>query len=175
VKLSKATMQWMRFLHILSVSIWFGSVVCIFYLAIICFFQLNDNDFLTVAPLIPKLYQRVIMPAAIFTIIQGVIYGLFSNWGFFKYGWLIIKWIFVLLIALCTGLGVISQMFSVLAKAKTADFAGGFADGGLVLLFISLQILLMLTIFVLSIFKQRTFKSTTTFLKTSRYDSKTSN
>lgn len=158
MKLNKAGMQWMRVLHVFSVSIWFGSVVCIFGLAAICFFQLNENDFLVIAPLVPKLYQKIVMPAAIFTIIQGIIYGFFTGWGFFKYIWVLFKWILVLLITLCTGLGGIGQMFSVLAKVEAAHFVGGFADGGLVLLFISLQILFMLIMIVLSVFKPRTFK-----------------
>ncbi|HBK54002.1 MAG TPA: hypothetical protein DDZ44_08710 [Syntrophomonas wolfei] len=156
--MNKAGMRWIRILHIFSVSIWFGTVVCILGLVIMCFFQLNKNDFLIIAPLVPKLYQKIVMPAAIFTIIQGIIYGFFSSWGFFKYKWVLLKWIFVLLIILCTGLGGISQMVSVLAKIEATHFLGGFADGGLVLLFVSLQILFMLIMIVLSVFKPRTFK-----------------
>ncbi len=82
MKLNKAGMRWIRILHIFSVSIWFGTVVCILGLVIMCFFQLNKNDFLIIAPLVPKLYQKIVMPAAIFTIIQGIIYGFFSSWAF---------------------------------------------------------------------------------------------
>lgn len=151
-------MRWIRVLHVISVSIWFGSVVCIFSLAVICFFQLNQTSFLIIAPLVPQLYQKVVMPAAIFTIIQGIIYGFCTGWGFFKHKWVLFKWLLVILIALCTGLGGIGQMFSVLAQAEAALFVGGFADGGLVLLFISLQVLFMLIMVVLSVFKPRTFK-----------------
>jgi uncharacterized membrane protein len=158
MQLNKSGMQWMRVLHAFSVSIWFGSVVCIFGLAVICFFHLNENVFLTIAPLVPKLYQKIVMPAAIFTIIQGIIYGFFTGWGFFKNKWILFKWISVLLIIMCTGLGSIGQMFSVLASVEAAHFSGGFADGGLVLLFISLQILFMLIMIILSVFKPRTFK-----------------
>ncbi len=151
-------MQWMRVLHVLSTSIWLGSVVCILGLAVICFFQLNERDFLIIAPLVPQLYKTVVMPIALFTIIQGIIYGLFSNWSFFKYKWLLLKWIFILLIALCTGLGGIGQMFAVLAKVESTYFIGGWADGGLVLLFVSLQVLFMLIMIVLSVLKPKTFK-----------------
>ncbi|MDI9480246.1 MAG: hypothetical protein QM229_05505, partial [Bacillota bacterium] len=105
MKLSRTGMQWMRVLHVFSVSIWLGSVVCILGLTVICFFQLNERDFLIIAPLVPQLYKTIVMPVALFTIIQGIIYGLFSNWGFFKYKWLLLKWIFIPLIVLCTGLG----------------------------------------------------------------------
>ncbi len=122
------------------------------------FFPVKRKGFLIIAPLVPQLYKTIVMPVALFTIIQGIIYGLFSNWGFFKYKWLLFKWIFVLLIALCTGLGGIGQMFAVLAKVETSHFVGGLADGGLVLLFISLQVLFMLIMIVLSVIKPKTFK-----------------
>ncbi|MDD4766476.1 MAG: hypothetical protein PHF87_02690 [Desulfotomaculaceae bacterium] len=157
MKLNKTGMKWMRVLHISAISVWFGSVVCILGLAAICFFQLTENEFLIIAPLVPELYQKIVMPAAIFAVIQGIIYGIFSNWGFFKYKWVLFKWIFVLLITLSTGFGGIGQMFSILAKVEETHFVGGFADGGLVLLFISLQILFMLIMIVLSVFRQKSF------------------
>ena len=153
MKLKKTGMRWLRVIHILSVSIWFGSVVCIGGLALICFFQLSEIGFLTVAPLVPELYQKVVMPIAIFTLIQGIIYGIFTNWGFIKYKWVLYKWGLVLLTALCTGLGGISQMFLVLDKVETTGFVGGFADGKYVLTFIFLQIIFMIIMIILSVFK----------------------
>lgn len=64
-------------------------VVCIGALAIVSFFQLSETDFLTIAPLIPMLYQKVVLPMALITIIQGIIYGVFTNWGFFKHKWVL--------------------------------------------------------------------------------------
>ncbi|MEN6461424.1 MAG: hypothetical protein ABFC94_08665 [Syntrophomonas sp.] len=153
MKLKKRGMQWLRVLHILSISTWFGAVVCIGSLASVCFFQLSEADFLTIAPLVPGLYRKVVMPAAIFTIIQGIIYGFFTNWGFVKYKWVLFKWILVLLVTFCTGWGGIGNMFSVLDKVEKSGFAGGFTDGGVVLLYISLQIIFMLITIILSVFK----------------------
>lgn len=34
-----------------------------------------------------------VIPGAICTVITGIIYGLKTNWGFFKYKWLIVKWV----------------------------------------------------------------------------------
>lgn len=160
MKLNKAGMKWIRVLHVFSVSIWFGSVVCIFGLAAICFSQINQNDFLSIAPLVPALYKKIVLPAAILTIIQGIIYGFYTGWGFFKHKWVLFKWILVLLIAFCTGYGGIGQMFSVIAKAEAeaGHVVSGFADGGLVLLFISLQIMFLLIMIMLSVFKPRIFK-----------------
>lgn len=146
-------MQWLRLIHIVSISIWLGAVISIGLLAIISFFNLSAADFLIIAPLIPVLYQKVVLPMALITIIQGIIYGVFTNWGFFKHKWILIKWSLVLLIALCTGMGTIGPIFTLLDKAEKVSFVGGFADGGSVLFFIALQILFILYIFYLSVFK----------------------
>ena len=34
-----------------------------------------------------------ILPAGLLFLVSGLIYGFFTNWGFFKYPWIIIKWI----------------------------------------------------------------------------------
>jgi uncharacterized membrane protein len=153
MKLKRKGMQWLRVLHILSVSTWFGAVVAIGSLAYVCFFQLNEADFLTIAPLVPELYRKVVLPAAIFTIVQGIIYAIFTDWGFAKYKWVLFKWILVLLVGFCTGYGGISNMFSVLDKVQRSGLTGGLTDGGVVLLFISLQIIFMLIMIILSVFK----------------------
>lgn len=148
-------MKWLRTLHIMSASIWLGSTVCIGVLAVLSFFNPSATDFLITAPLIPELYQKAILPVAILTIIQGLIYGFFTNWGFFKHGWVLAKWILLLLLIPCVGVGTIGQMFSVMENVKTSGFKGGFSDGGLVLLFISLQVLIMVIMIGLSVFKPK--------------------
>ena len=152
-KLKRKGMQWLRLIHLVSISIWFGVVIAIGLLAIISFFKLNEANFLIIAPLIPVLYQKIVLPIALITIIQGIIYGVFTNWGFFKHRWLLLKWCLVPLIALCTGMGTIGPIFTSLDKVKKFGFVGGFTDGGVVLFFIALQILFMLFMFVLSVFK----------------------
>ncbi|NLC06645.1 MAG: hypothetical protein GX755_01535 [Syntrophomonadaceae bacterium] len=146
-------MKWLRILHIISVSIWFGGTVCIGALAVICFFNLSETNFLITAPLIPRLYKKIILPIAIFTLLQGLIYGLMTNWGFIKHRWVMLKWIFTFSLIPCIGLGTIGQIFSVIDKVNASGFQGGFSDGRQVLLFISLQILIMLTMIVISVFK----------------------
>ncbi len=152
---AKKHMQWLHVIHIISISIWLGSAACIFALALICFFQLNGAEFLTVAPLIPELYRRLVFPVAVFTLVEGVIYGAFTKWGFFRHRWITWKWGLVVLTALATGVGGIGQMFAVLQKVRMAGFAGGWDDGGRVLFFISLQIIFMITMVILSVFKVR--------------------
>lgn len=147
------SLKWLRTLHIISASIWLGATVCIGMLTVICFFSLSEAKFLTIAPFIPELYRATVLPIAIFTILQGIICGCFTKWGFFKYRWVLMKWILVLLLIPCIGLGAIGHLFSVIDKVSTAGFAGGWADGGMVLLFIALQVVIMLIMVGISVFK----------------------
>lgn len=151
--MTSKSMKWLRTLHIISTSVWFGATVCIGVLAVICFFNLSQTDFLITAPLITELYQKAILPIAIFTILQGLIYGFFTNLGLFKYRWVLLKWIFTFLLVPCIGVGTIGQMFSVIDKVNISGFNVGFSDGGIVLIFISLQILIMLIMIYISVFK----------------------
>lgn len=34
-----------------------------------------------------------VIPGALLTVVIGIIYGLFTNWGFFKHRWIVVKWI----------------------------------------------------------------------------------
>ncbi len=36
--------------------------------------------------------MKILTPAAVFTLITGLIFSVFTKWGFFKHGWLIYKW-----------------------------------------------------------------------------------
>lgn len=122
VALSATSMKWLRILHLISVSIWFGATVCIGVLTIFCFYHISIDQFLLIAPLIPELYQKTILPVAVFTILQGIIYGSLTKWGFIKYRWILLKWILTVLLIPCVGLGTIGQFFSVINKINTAGF-----------------------------------------------------
>lgn len=146
-------MKWLRIFHISTSAVWFGGVVCILLLVCICFFCLNEADFLKAAPIVLFLYQKLILPVGLLTIFQGLIYGLFTNWGFKKHRWVVLKWLGTLMTGLCTGLGGIGRMSAAMEKAAEHNFVGGMAGGGAVLAFIIAQILLLLFMIVISVLK----------------------
>lgn len=53
----------------------------------------------------------------------------------------------------CVGFGTTGQMFSVIDKVKTAGFNGGYSDGGIILSFRALQVLIMLVMIGISVYK----------------------
>lgn len=35
----------------------------------------------------------IVIPGAILAVATGIIYGIFTKWGFFKHRWITVKWI----------------------------------------------------------------------------------
>lgn len=42
----------------------------------------------------------LVIPGALLTVVTGIIYGVFTKWGFFKFKWLTVKWIVGILVIL---------------------------------------------------------------------------
>ena len=149
-------MKVMRIIHIIAAQIWFGAVMCISGFAFYCFNNTALEQFLVLAPIIPKLYKMVVLPAALVCIAQGLAYGIFSKWGFIKFKWVLAKWILALAVVVCTGMGGIGQMFVILdnvQKNNIQHITPG--DGKLFFVFIAGQIALLCVMTILSIIKPK--------------------
>ena len=109
----------------------------------------------SIVPVLMQIYPKVILPAALLVLLQGICYGLFTKWGFFQHPWIKVKWILAILTGLCTGLGMMGALETVLAKIPLQGFQGGFADGGATLFFLSLQVLFLCMMTGVSICKMR--------------------
>jgi uncharacterized membrane protein len=150
---SRGFLKFLKAVHLVTSAVWLGGVACITALTWVCFFHLDETGFLTVAALVPELYLKVIMPAAALTVAQGLAYGAFTNWGFFGQGWIRLKWLSVPLVIACTGVGSIGQMFSAIQSVQENGFNGGLADGGLVLLFMAVQLAILTSAFIISVLR----------------------
>ena len=146
------SLKWLRILHIMSAAIWFGGTICILAVALMCFSSSSEAAFLITAPLIPELYRRVILPAALFIILQGLIYGFFTNWGFIKHKWVTAKWIFTILLIHALAWSYRSNV-SLIEKVKQSGYSSQVYEGNLFLVFIILQVLIMLLMISISALK----------------------
>jgi hypothetical protein len=152
-------MKLMKIVHILAAQIWFGAVVCIFGFAFYCFNNTDINNFLILAPTIPRLYQMAVLPAALVCIVQGIIYGFFSKWGFVKYRWIIIKWLSLPFIVICTRIGGIGQIFTILENVQQSNAEiVTLSDGKVFFVFIILQIIILGIMTIVSIIKLKNNK-----------------
>ena len=143
-------MKWLHFLHILSASVWLGAVVCVGYLAIVCFSYESQSDFITFASLIVNIYSMVVKPICLFILLQGIFYGFFTNWGFIKHKWVLFKWIlWPFLMALTSGFTV-KGLETIIDKVNKT---GLIPDGKNMILYILLQFCILIIKFFVSVFK----------------------
>jgi uncharacterized membrane protein len=151
IKNSKA-IKILKIFHLLTSSVWFGGVVCIAGLVWVCFNNLGESTFRAAAPIIPKLYPTIIAPAAFITVAQGLIYGLFTNWGFVKHKWIITKWALTILMFVCMRLSTV-RMGSLIKNMDAEGFANRFTDGRIVFLLNAAQIVILIAIICISVLK----------------------
>ena len=93
-KLSAKGLKWLKGFHLVAVSCWIGGGVSL----ILLYFLKNGVEDGNILYGINQSIHHVdiavvVIPGALGCLITGLIYSSFSNWGFFKHGWMIFKWI----------------------------------------------------------------------------------
>jgi flagellar biosynthesis protein FliQ len=102
-KLGARGLRWLKGLHFIAVSCWIGGAVA---LLLLYFLKQGVSDAGVLYGINQSIHHVdmvvVVIPGAFGCLITGLIYSIFSNWGFFKHNWLIFKWI-VTIIAILFG------------------------------------------------------------------------
>lgn len=154
-KLKKSGLKWMHIIHIVLIGIWLGGVVAVSAFATIALFQTDETVFSNNIATVSILLKTIISPVAFITIAQGILYGLFTNWGFFKHKWIAFKWFLMLIVGLLTGIGTRGQINSLISKVKDYGFTGGLTDGGLIITLIALQLIILIYMIIISAYKPK--------------------
>lgn len=95
-KLETKEIKVLKTCHLLFVMMW---VVGVIAMAVISLTKPQSGDELYMKLFISRsVDDALVIPGAILTIITAIIYGAFTNWGFFKYRWIIVKWIASILV-----------------------------------------------------------------------------
>lgn len=94
IKLKSKGLKWLKGFHLITVSCWIGGAVS---LLLLYFLKNGVNDGSVLYGINQSIHHVdmtvVVIPGAIGCLLTGLLYSLFSNWGFFKHKWLIFKWI----------------------------------------------------------------------------------
>jgi len=82
----------LKIVHLVCASLWIGSA---FSMLIILFLGLpeNGNQFYMQSYSLKLIDDFILIPGAIGCLITGLIYSIFTKWGFFQHKWIIVKWI----------------------------------------------------------------------------------
>ena len=93
-KLSAKGLKWLKGFHLVAVSCWIGGGVSLILLYFLKNGVEDGNILFGINQSIHHVdIAVVVIPGALGCLITGLIYSSFSNWGFFKHGWMIFKWI----------------------------------------------------------------------------------
>lgn len=93
-KMGKNGLKWLKGFHMIAVSCWIGGAVALILLYAL---KVNISEGGVLYGINQSIHHVdmvvVVIPGAFGCLLTGLIYGIFSNWGFFKHNWMIFKWI----------------------------------------------------------------------------------
>ena len=90
--LSARGQKWLKGIHIAFAGVWIGAGVCLVLMQI--FLRASSGQMLYGIDISMKFIDDfIIIPGAFGSFLTGLIYALFTKWGFFKHRWIIVKWV----------------------------------------------------------------------------------
>lgn len=107
-KLNVKGLKILKILHVFFVVVLFGGILISLVINLHIDFHNYNETYYGYKSMI-LLSSKVIRHGTIATIIIGCIYGLFTNWGFFKHKWIGTKMI-LFVIQICIGLFIINNL-----------------------------------------------------------------
>ncbi len=113
--------------HILLISIWVGSLLIMLLLQSSKHTYFTAETYPAVDRVIFIIFDTIVMNISIAVALSGLIFSMFTTWGFFKFRWILFKWVGVILLALLlmflagpavNGMAATSNIFEADAAAK---------------------------------------------------------
>jgi hypothetical protein len=158
LKLSANNQKWLKVFHVFLGGIWAGGAASLF--ALHCLYPTNSG---------PELYARnmamiyidnyIIIPAAIGSCLTGLLYSHLTKWGYLKYHWVIVKWIFTITFIvigffwLIPWLNNMLEASNAIRHAHMIDSSNYIVDMSFHLVMTIVQTVLIFFIVIISIFK----------------------
>jgi len=144
--------------HILLISIWLGSLISILILLLSKGTVSGIDQIDSVDKTVFLLSDLVIMNIAVAVGISGLLFSMFTNWGFFKFYWVITKWVILVILAVViiffagpslNGMAATSDVFKeqVRGMARYAEFEGQ------AIVYTCVQLILLATVVFVSVLK----------------------
>ncbi len=90
-KMSSKAQKWLKSFHILFACLWVGGAVSLVLMGFLM--EADDGMQLYGINLSMKFVDDfIIIPGAMGCFFSGMIYSMFTNWGWFKHKWITVKW-----------------------------------------------------------------------------------
>ena len=84
--------QWLKGFHIFFACAWIGAGVCL-ALMNIGLSATDGKELYGINRSMKFIDDFVIIPAAMGSLITGLLFAIFTHWGFFKHNWITVKWV----------------------------------------------------------------------------------
>ena len=147
----------LKIAHLLFAFMWIGGAISMSVLLLTTSPQ--ESHELYMRSLALKLIDDwLIIPGAICISITGIIYGIWTNWGFFKHRWVVVKWILNILLMLSgtflLGAWVNGNVYPVEDISKyTLDNGTFFYNVSQTIIWASIQIFTLFIVVIISVIK----------------------
>jgi len=84
-------LKYLKLLHLLCAIMWAGGAMALF--VVLCSTRPSSPEACYIRSLCARrIDDFLIIPGAVAITLTGVVYGVWTNWGFFKHRWLAVKW-----------------------------------------------------------------------------------
>jgi len=145
-------------IHLLLNSIWIGGIIAIMFMNLLRAHAVDGDQLYAMNMLLFKIHDDLVMNVSFGVILTGLLFSLFTQWGFVGFYWVAAKWIGVMtLFVLITF--YLAPSINVMAAIADVDRAHAVTNplylqfGKESMMFLSLQLLLLVLVILVSVFK----------------------
>jgi uncharacterized membrane protein len=85
--------KWLKSFHLLFAAVWVTCGIVMLSLTFVADRMENGDQLYMLNYITEFIDMKILVPAAMLTLLTGLIYGIYTKWGFFKQRWLVFKWI----------------------------------------------------------------------------------
>lgn len=94
-KLGLRGTQTLKGIHLFFICAWLGAGLSVLVLGLIQGNFTNGDEIYAVNAASTFIDEYLIIPSAVATLVTGIVYSIFTRWGFFKHKWITFKYIVV--------------------------------------------------------------------------------
>ncbi len=97
-QLSITQKKWLKSVHLLVAGIWVTTGLIMFLLHFLRSRVETGAQLYLMNQIIHFIDMKILVPAAMLSLLTGWVYSQFTKWCYFKHGWMTFKWVITLLI-----------------------------------------------------------------------------
>lgn len=85
--------KWLKSFHVLSAAVWITCGIVMLSFSVVSPRLKTGDQLFMLNYLTDFIDMRILVPAALLTLLTGLLYSIYTRWGFFRHRWILFKWI----------------------------------------------------------------------------------